>query len=640
MTKFYILALLVPFQLIAVESVAPCSKQATNEVRSAALPKSAVFKSKVLYDHVAYLASDETEGRLAGSPGQAKAREFIVKQLRKSGLTDIRRQSFDFISDVKLGPKTALTAHFAKAETQGNWFRAPQNGVSQYKPEDDFRPMRISKSGEITEPVGLVFAGYGISAPEKGYDDYKDLDVKGKVVLVLRTEPETADGKKVGIDKPDVHHAGVATFYSDFYYKAAIARDKGAVALVIVNGRRGVSDSERATLESFQRGGGRTDGGIPFIQIFPEVADDWLRPAGKNITDLQKAIDAEIKPASFVVPGVTISGTVDVIRQRATDENVCAVIPGTDPVLRNEIIVIGAHYDHLGRGNEFSLADAKDIGKIHYGADDNASGCASLLEIAAALRRNRDFLKRTVWIVFWGAEELGTIGSNYFTKTPPPGFDMKNVSAKLNMDMVGRCRDNKVMVYGVGTGVGFDEVLKNANRQTELQIKPSQDGFGASDQTAFVNAGVPVLFFNTGSHSDYHKPSDTLGTLNITDQARITALVYNTAAEVINAPARPAFVKIEAPKMGGGMGGVGLGTLPDYAFEGKGMRISGVRGNSAADKSGLKAGDIIVNMGGKNIETIHDYMYALRESRAGMETSLTITRDGKSMDVKVVPEKR
>jgi aminopeptidase YwaD len=515
-----------------------------------------------------------------------------------------------------------------------------------YKLNDDYRPLRISNAGEVGSMLAgapLAFAGYGISAPDKGYDDYAGLDVKGKIVLVIRTEPETKDGKRIGDkeapEKGPNPHRGLSLF-SDFYYKASTARDKGAVGMVIVNGVRDMSNSERAVLEDFNRSGNKTDCGIPFIQVFPEVAEDWLRPAGKTIGDLQKAIDEKLESKSFEIKGVSLALNVDIQRERAKDENLIVVLPGNDPVLKDEIVVIGAHYDHLGRGNEFSLADKTEMGQIHRGADDNASGVSSVLEVADALYKNRAGLKRTVWIMFFGAEELGTLGSNDFVKSPPPDFAVNRCAAMLNLDMVGRSKERKVMVYGAATGIGFEDVIKKANEGLDLSIKTTADGFGGSDQTAFVNAGVPVMFFFTGSHSDYHKPSDSADKLNVNDQATITALVFKAAAQVINAPERPKFVKLEAPKMSGGIGGVGLGTLPDYAFEGKGLRLSGVRAASAADKAGLKMGDIITKLADRKIENIYDYMNALRQCVAGVETGVTINRDGKEMEIKITPEKR
>ena len=618
----------------------PIDRAFSRDAQPQGFPEKYTFSAARLFQHADFLASDECNGRLAASPGEAAARAYIIKNLQEAGYDNVRHFPFEFISDVKLGKDNALSAVFTKAG--GNWFKQPAENaqhalVSTYQLDEEFRPMRISKAGGVPN-APVVFAGYGISAPDKNYDDYKDLDVKGKIVLVLRTEPETADGKRIGIAANNPHAA--LSVYSDLFYKAGVARDKGAAALVVVNGTRGMSNAERAQLETFAHGSGKTDCGIPLVQVFPEVADDWLRNSGHDIAALQKEIDTNLAPHSFSADGVTVALNVDISREHATDENLAVVLPGTDAALRDEILVIGAHYDHLGRGNEFSLAGKSGMGQIHRGADDNASGVSSVLELARALRNNRAALKRTVWIMFFGAEELGTLGSNDFVKNPPADFPIKNVSAMLNLDMVGRCRQNKLMVYGVGTGIGFDAVLKSAGDGTGLELKPTSDGFGGSDQTAFVSAGVPVMFFFTGSHEDYHKPSDTADKLAVDQQARITALVLTIAAQLINAPERPKFVKLEAPKMSGGMGGVGLGTLPDYAYEGKGLRINDVREKSPADRAGLKGGDVIVELSGHKIENIYDYMNALKQCQAGIEVNTKVLRGDQTLEFKVTPEKR
>ncbi|HEY3324776.1 MAG TPA: M20/M25/M40 family metallo-hydrolase [Planctomycetota bacterium] len=609
--------------VLARASEAPAENKV--EAQPEGFPKSFTFKSKKLYDDIAYLASEECAGREAGSPGEAKAREFLIKRLRDMGYDEVRRLPFEFVADMKLGSGNVMKASFAAGTSK------------EYGLDKDFRPMRFSRPASI-DASKVVFAGYGISAPDKGYDDYKDLDVKGKIVLVLRHEPETPDGKHIGNAPANPHHG--FSMYSDFFYKAATARDKGAAALIFVNGARSMKPEARGALEDFKHVGGHSDCGIPFVQVLPDVADQWLQAGGKDSASLQKAIDAELKPQSFELPGVSLNLHVDVVKVRGTDENLAVVLPGTDPKLKDEFIVIGAHYDHLGHGNEFSLADKSEMGKLHGGADDNASGDASVLQLAEALHKNRLALKRTVWLMLFGGEELGTLGSANFVASPPPEFSITRAAAMLNLDMVGRCKDKKLMVYGAATGTGFDKVIESANSKLGLSIKTTADGFGGSDQTCFVSAGVPVLFFFTGSHSDYHKPSDTVDKINAADQATITAFVYNCAAELINAPERPKYVKVEAPKMSSSGFGVVLSLMPDYAYEGKGLRVGGVRDKGPADKAGIKAGDTVVKLGGKNVENIEDYMNALRQLTAGTETDVSVLREGKQVDLKVTPEKR
>ncbi|HLX62509.1 MAG TPA: M20/M25/M40 family metallo-hydrolase [Planctomycetota bacterium] len=614
----------------------PIDRDFTLDVQPSGLPEKFTFKARNLFNHADYLASDECNGRLAGSEGEAKAREYIVKRLHAIGYENVRHFMFTFTGDVKMGPNNSLTA-----TTLGK----NESSATKYELIDDFKPMPISAPGEGAGD--LVFVGFGISAPEKGYDDYAGIEAKDKVVLAFRGEPEKADGTRIG-GANDPHAA--ANVYSDLFYKAGVARDHGARALLLIDGERGKAPPKKI-MPDMIRGGGRRHCGFPLIQVLPDVAEKWIDGASiapgekklvesATLAELKKKISAELKPSSFAVPGLNIGFNVDIIREKATDYNLAVVLPGNDAVLKNEIVVIGAHYDHLGTGNEFSLADKADMGKIHRGADDNASGTSSVLELADALYKNRAALKRTVWIMFFGAEEMGTIGSNDFVKNPPEDFKVSNVAAMLNLDMVGRCRDNKVMVYGASTGKGFDDVLKSSDKELGLDIKTTADGFGGSDQTAFVTAGIPVLFFFTGSHPDYHKPSDTADKLDVAAQAKITGLAFNVAANLINAPERPKFVKIDAPRMSGGMNGIRLGTLPDYAYDGKGLRINGVRDASPADKAGLKAGDILIMLGGRKIENINDYMNALAQAKPNVETPLKILRDGKEMEVKVVPEQK
>jgi aminopeptidase YwaD len=596
-------------------------------VQPPGLAEKVTFKARNLYNNADYLASDLCNGRLAGSQGEAWARAYIVNHLKQSGYADVRQFPFQFTGDVRLGEKNSLNAIFSNGT---------QHKDRSLEMITDYRPMPISAPGQ--GKGALVFVGYGISAPDKGYDDYAGLDVKGKIVMAFRGEPEKADNTRIG-GANDPHSVG--NVYSDLFYKAGIARDKGALAMLIIDGERGKAP-EKKIMPDMIRGGGRRHCGFPLMQILPDIAESFVNAqfADKHLADLKKGINENLKPASIDLPATTIDFSVDIVREKTTDYNLAVVLPGTDPKLKDEIIVIGAHYDHLGTGNEFSLADKADMGKIHRGADDNASGTSSVIELADALYKNRAALKRTVWIMFFGAEEMGTLGSNDFVKGPPPDFNVANTAAMVNLDMVGRCKDNKVMVYGAGTGSGFDELLKRNDKDIGMEIKTSPDGFGGSDQLAFMNAGIPVLFFFTGSHADYHKPSDTADKLDVAAQARITALAFDTAIELINAPERPKFVKVEAPKMTGGMGGIRLGTLPDYAYDGKGLRINGVRENSPADKGGLKNGDIIIVLGGRKIENINDYMNALAQCKPNIETPVRILRDKKEMDMTVVPEKK
>ncbi|HYG77651.1 MAG TPA: M20/M25/M40 family metallo-hydrolase, partial [Planctomycetota bacterium] len=489
--KLTLLAALISYAAFAEQAVQAPPKIDRGfkvEVKADGIEKKVTFKARDLYKHAEFLASEECGGRFPGTLGHERAREYIIGELKDIGFKEVRRFAFDFVASVELGDQNILRAYFTKDAVTGkkDWYRNPlptkqpeSNGYSEarflpqfnsiYALNDDFRPLRISEAGTFDDKA-LVFAGYGISAPDRGYDDYKDLDVKGKIVLVLAREPETPEKKTIAdlapanphapppaeekqkldpavnpVAKPDQPAPAPAnphkppSVYGNFFYKASTARDKGAAGVIVVHGPRGTSEAERASLEAFERGfGGRTGCGLPIIQVFAEVADDLLKPSGKTLAQAQKAIDEKLAPASFPIEGVRVFLQTDIKRPRATDENLAVVIPGCDPALKDEIVVIGAHYDHLGLGNEFSLADKADMGKVHGGADDNASGSSSVIELARALYKNRKDLKRTVWLMWFGAEELGTLGSIDFLKRPPQEFKTANVAAMLNLDMVGR----------------------------------------------------------------------------------------------------------------------------------------------------------------------------------------------------------
>ncbi|MCZ7645096.1 MAG: M20/M25/M40 family metallo-hydrolase [Planctomycetota bacterium] len=603
---------------------------------SAALGEPLVFRARELKAHAEFLASEKLQGRNSGTDGCRLARDYLVERFRKAGLEPAGfpeggkpgwLQPFEFVSGVRLGAGCRLAVRQGDAEPAAL-------ALGQ-----DYEPLRLSVPLMQGEPAALVFAGYGLSDPKNGYDDYAGLDVRDKLVIVLRGEPESPEGKRVGREEADPH--APPSVYSDLFYKVATARDQGARALLIVTGYRNTTEKQRAELIPFQDGG-RIPAGLPIVHVAAPAAEAWFKAAGLDLAELQKKLDADLKPQSRVLKGLKADLRVDVVREHAVTENVLGRLPGHDPKLRDEIVVVGAHYDHLGLGNEFSRADAAEMGKkIHHGADDNASGVAVLLELARQAAAAQGKLRRTVWFCAFSGEELGTLGSIHMVRNPPPGFDVKRVAAMLNFDMVGRLREEKLNVIGAGTGTGFGKLLEDANTPFGFDLKLTEDGFGGSDHLIFQNNGVPVLFLFTGSHDDYHKPSDTADKLNLPGMASVAAFGMDLLARLAQAEERPAFVKLE-PKARSvaGMGGIRLGTLPDYSFEGKGMRLSGVRGGGPAEKGGLLKGDVIVRLAGKRIENIYDFMNVLRQCRPDEAIEIVVEREGKEVTLKVSPEQK
>ncbi|MDL1892790.1 M20/M25/M40 family metallo-hydrolase [Sphingobacteriales bacterium CHB3] len=567
-----------------------------------------------LKTHVQYLASDELEGRGSGTEGNRKAAEYLQQQFASYGLKPAGKdgsflQEFEFVSAVKLGSKNALSISPA------------QGAKRQYVVDRDFRPLGFSSNAAVTGSV--VFAGYGISAPEKEYDDYKDIDVTGKIVVALRYGP---DGNDI--------HSELYRFTS-FRNKARYAREKGAAALIIVD-----QLSEDPVKLSYDQS--HSTSGIPCMSVKKSVLEELLTPFKKDLGGIQESIKANRQPVAFDIPGVMISLETEVIQVMSRTANVLGYVEGTTH--KDEVVVIGAHFDHLGYGGESSGSLQPDAIAIHNGADDNASGTAALLEIAQKFAASRNSLTRTVLFIGFSGEELGTLGSQYYTNNPY--FALNQTVAMLNMDMIGRMKENTLTVHGVGTSPVWNDIVKKWNTAPDtMSIRTVADGFGPSDHASFYTKDIPVLFFFTGTHNDYHKPSDDWDKINYEDKQRIARYVYNIANDVQSMTPRPQFTKSQptASAMGGGDGrgfSVTLGVVPDYAADVKGMKIDGTRAGGPGEKAGLQAGDIITMLGGKKILNIYDYMGILGELKVGQVVEIEIMRDGKPMTVSATMTKR
>jgi hypothetical protein len=371
------------------------------------------------------------------------------------------------------------------------------------------------------------------------------------------------------------------------------------------------------------------------------VADEWFKAAGKSsIADVQSAIDASAKPASFAFPdSVKVGVTVGITVTRATVNNVLAYLPGQT----DEYVIVGAHYDHLGYGNFDSLAPSQ-IGRIHPGADDNASGTAGVLALAATLAPHRKELKRGVLFMSFAGEELGLLGSANWVANPTKPIE--KAVAMLNMDMIGRIKDGTVYVGGVGTGSTLTADLTGAENaaNTGLKFETSASGYSSSDHTSFVAAKIPVLFFFSGLHADYHKPSDTADKIDAADAVKLLSVVGATAIEIDDDAARPQFAVVAEPHTGTSSGGGGygpyFGSIPDFGEIPDGVKFSDVKPGSPAAKAGFKAGDVLVKFGEKPIHNLYDFTDALRASKVGDVLDVTVLRDGKPVTASVKLEQR
>ena len=571
-------------------------------------------------EHVKALTSPEMGGRGAGTAGLERAADYIVQQFQSLGFEPGAG------GGSYLQPFTVTTGAHLKAE---NHLRV-RNGESEesLQVEEDYMPMSFSSVGSVSGPV--AFAGYGVSADEFNYDDYAHFDVKDKIVVVLRYELDTFTEKKEGEPRRYSHHSRLIT-------KALNARERGAKAVILVNGK--LEPGEEDQLLRFGSVAGPEDAGILMVQVKNAVAEKWFQAVGKSLPALQEEIESKRQPQSIALPdSLTLSLQVDIERTHATVHNVLGYLPGKT----DEYIVIGAHYDHLGLGNESSLAPSL-IGAVHPGADDNASGTAGVLELARLFAGRRDTLERGVLFAAFAGEEIGLLGSSHWVNQPTR--PLENAVAMLNMDMIGRIQGSKVYVGGAGTGSTFDSLLERARKNNEFEIEFSSGGYSASDNTSFLTKKVPALFFFSGLHADYHKPSDTWEKINAEPAARLLDLVADVGTSLVAAEKRPEFVRVEsdtsgAPVVRGGGYGPYFGSVPDFGESENGVKFADIRPGSPADKAGLRAGDILIQFGDMPIKNLYDFTFALRKSKVGDVVEVKCLRDGEVITARVTLEQR
>jgi hypothetical protein len=489
----------------------------------------------------------------------------------------------------------------------------PANKLAGYVNGVDFQVLGVSDSGKFNAPV--AFAGYGISWPPH-YDDYAGLDATGKIVLVLRGTPQ---------DSKDFSSK------ASLVEKALTAKAHGAVALLLVNGASGDD-----ALLSFQADAVIEHLGIPVLQVKRSVADKLLAPA--KLGDLQAAIDKDFSNHSQVLTA-RLEGEADVTRRRREIENVTAILPGDDPQLKDEVIAFGAHYDHLGLGGRDSLAPDK-TGQIHHGADDNASGTAGLIELGCAMHDVKH--RRSLLFLAFSGEELGLFGSAAYVKAPL--IPLEKTEVMLNMDMIGRVKDHKLFIGDVGTAAEFQGILEEEAKSANFKIEYSKTGTDSSDHLSFALKQVPSLFFFSGLHADYHKPSDTWDKIDAESAADVLRLVERVALHLDQLATRPKFVRVEEPPrpVGGGGGGYGpwFGSIPDMGDSENGVKFADVRAGSPAEKAGLKADDVMISWNGRAIKNLYDFTHELQDSKVGDKVTVTVMRGGEKINAEVTLQRR
>lgn len=560
------------------------------------------WKPEQLKEQMAFLASDSLKGRYPGTPEDQVVAQFIAQAYSKAGLKFFNNsafQSFEVVTSVQPG---------------NNMLQL--NGTSGTY-DQDFSVFGFSANAVLDAEI--VFAGFGlvIETDELNRNDYEGLDVKGKWVLVLKGDPE-----------PDNNDSKFIPF-SDARSKAMYARDKGAAGIVFVGGKKNNPKDEIAPL-LFERS--VVSSGIPAIDLKAAWAAPLLFNESMPLDSIEKQLISSAKPVQFTVKA-SLSATIELIQHKVTTQNIVGYLEGTDEILKNEYVIIGAHYDHLGFGGEGSGSRVPDTVAVHYGADDNASGVVGIMNLAKSLASVPGGFKRSFIVVAFSAEEMGLLGSRYFVKHLP--VDKNKLVAMLNLDMIGRLNDkNAISIGGTGTATQWEEMLNRNLSGNELTAAYSPEGFGASDHASFYAENIPVLFFSTGAHSDYHTPADTWDKINYSGLSEVMMLAERIATELLNGSDRLTFQEAGPKERTGGRRGfkVTLGIMPDFtSSDADGLGVGGVTKGAPAERAGMLKGDKITGLNGMPVGTIYDYMNRLKQLKPGQRVNVDIIRNGEKM---------
>lgn len=557
-------------------------------ISSSAIASPYAVSNDSVFKHIAVLAHDSLEGREVGEPGEWKAAEYISGVFKKAGLlpkgdNNTFYQEFDFTKRISYGTNNRLKL----------------NG-QELKLDEEFKPMNQSAS-TLFNFNEIVFVDYGITvdSSDGNYDDYSGKSVSGKAVLIKRYQPDSTVNPHIDFAK-----------YGSFTDKINNAIDKGAAGIFFYT-----PPNQDDTIPGF--GGAHVTA--------KEVPVVFLRRKGLERLGIDLA-DPKL---------MSIEGAVQLVRTRDTGYNVVGYIPGKKS---DTTIVIGAHYDHLGWGTEASTYRGPER-LTHNGADDNASGTSAVLELARYFASKKEDLNYSILFCAFSGEESGLLGSNYFTKNMT--INPHTVRLMVNFDMIGRLKDQEsgLAIFGVGTAEELSKYF-SAVDTTKLKFAMKEPGTGPSDHTAFYNQNIPVLHFFTGAHKDYHKPSDDVEFIDIDGTRRVIEFAADAISHFDQLDKQLVFQKTVDPESGRMRASfsVTLGVMPDYIAEVVGMRIDGVSTDRPAERAGIKAGDILIELGGKPVKDIYDYMACLSKFRLHDTTSVIVQRGEEKLTLTVVFE--
>ena len=594
------------FPLLFTASLWAQSRPATQPVRLERIvsaTSSRHLSEPVIRHHLEYLAADGLAGREAGSAEAGEAARYVAERFREAALTPM--------GEAQAGERTAFQDF---PVSMGRRLRG-ENLVSVRAPSHtatfalDAREMvPLAYTGAGSAYGTLVFVGYGIVDPDEKHDDYAGVDAKGKVVLALRGAPA---------GKPKLNAAIQKKIYN--------AKDQGAVGFLLLD----LPEQDRLLPDNLPPFRSTAyDAGIPAAAVRYWI----LRTAVPDLFAVADKVRKAAAPGAQAFADVTVRMAIDTYEERGTARNVLGLLQGSDPALKDEIVVVGAHYDHLGRGIDGAM-NPDDAGQIHNGADDNASGTAVLMAVASALSAERTRLRRSVLFAAFSGEEKGLLGSRWFLEHPT--VPKERIVAMLNLDMVGRSKNGTVAAIGSGTSPLWPGLLQAIGSD---KIRLSDESFGGSDHQSFIAAGIPAVHFFTGVHEDYHKPTDDVDKINFAAALDVAKFVFDAAAHLAVTNERPAFIAPPPPKASvsasAGKGRPWLGTIPDYAGGEEGVKLDGVTKGSPAEKAGVQKGDVLIGLGGDKLRNIEDFMHALSKHKAGDEITLVVRRDGKDVELK------
>ena len=555
-----------------------------------------------LRQEIGFLASDSLKGRKPGMPEEEVAARYIRDMFREAGLQllgDEGLQKFIVVADVKPGDKNLMEMEGYKAIMS-----------------KDFVPLSFSANATVNAPVAFAGYGFDLDLDSLKWNDYAGLDVKGKWVIIFRGDPE-----------PEKTNSGFLTFEQE-RSKVLTAHDKGALGVLLGT----PTDMDKSdVLMHMQYDKTPADAGIPVINITRSMADRLLASMNYTSADLESQIKSNHRPGSLLLP-VNLNAATDLIPEKVETSNVIGLIKGSDPDLNGQFILIGAHYDHLGFGGQNSGSRVPDTMAIHYGADDNASGTAGVIELAQKLRANASKLRYSVVLVSFTAEEMGLLGSKEFVKNPP--VSLRKVRAMINLDMVGRLNPDtrSISVGGTGTSSESDSLITALSANRPFKVSHSPDGYGPSDHASFYSENIPVFYFTTGAHEDYHTPTDRPEKIDYNGEVSVLSMVYDLAVQLADRD-QPLVFREAGAKQGmryGRIMKVTLGIVPDMvSSDNKGLRVDGTRKGGPAEKAGIRKGDVIVSIEGQTVTNIYDYMARLGKLKPGQVASVEIMREGK-----------